>query len=333
MATIYDVCSKAGVSMATVSRVINGNNNVREQTRQKVLDAMKTLGYKPNISAQSLASKVTNSVGVLVSELSGPVYGPMMSEIESELRKAGKHVFIASGHSDAKQEKENIEFLISRNCDALIMHVEAVSDEYLLQLSKTDTPFILLNRYVKGLSENCITLNNIHGGYLATKALMDMGHKDIAYISGPLWKTDASDRLDGHKKALTEYGISYNEDLLYEGDFHEESGIKGLDNFLLKKQKFTALVCANDEMASGAMVQARESDIHVPDDLSIIGYDDIDVAYYLHPKLTTIRYPVDEMGHMAARWVIKNVYNKDINDIKHTFEPKLIVRNSCKKIS
>jgi len=333
MATIYDVCSKAGVSMATVSRVINGNNNVREQTRQKVLDAMKTLGYKPNISAQSLASKVTNSVGVLVSELSGPVYGPMMSEIESELRKAGKHVFIASGHSDAKQEKENIEFLISRNCDALIMHVEAVSDEYLLQLSEADTPFILLNRYVKGLSENCITLNNIHGGYLATKALMDMGHKDIAYISGPLWKTDASDRLDGHKKALTEYGISYNEDLLYEGDFHEESGIKGLDNFLLKKQKFTALVCANDEMASGAMVQARESDIHVPDDLSIIGYDDIDVAYYLHPKLTTIRYPVDEMGHMAARWVIKNVYNKDINDIKHTFEPKLIVRNSCKKIS
>ncbi|MCP4273196.1 MAG: LacI family DNA-binding transcriptional regulator [Gammaproteobacteria bacterium] len=332
MATIYDVCSKAGVSMATVSRVINGNDNVRDKTRQKVLDAMKALGYKPNINAQSLASKVTHSIGILVSELYGPIFGPMMGEIESELRKSGKHVFIASGHSDADQEKENIEFLISRNCDALIMHVEAVSDEYLLELSKGDTPFVLLNRYVKGLPENCITLNNIHGGYLATKALLDMGHKDIAYISGPLWKTDASDRLEGHKNALTEYGINYNEDLLYEGDFHEESGINGLDNFLSKKQKFTALVCGNDEMASGAMVQARESDIHVPNDLSIIGYDDIDVAYYLHPKLTTIKYPVEKMGLMAARWVIKNVYNKDINDIQHTFEPQLIIRNSCKKI-
>jgi len=332
MATIYDVCSKAGVSMATVSRVINGNDNVRAKTRQKVLAAMKSLGYKPNISAQSLASKVTNSIGILVSELSGPVYGPMMSGIEEELRTAGKHAFIATGHSDIDREKESIDFLISRNCDALIMHVEAVPDDYLRDLSKGDTPFILLNRYVEGLSENCITLNNVYGGYLATKSLLDMGHKDIAYISGPLWKSDARDRLDGHKKALVEYGLKYNEKLLYEGDFHEQSGINGLKHFLTNKYEFTGLVCANDEMASGAMVQARDSAISIPDDLSIIGYDDINVAYYLHPKLTTIRYPVDEMGHMAARWVIKNVYNKDIKDIQHTFEPELIVRNSCKNL-
>jgi len=319
--------------MATVSRVINGSDNVRAKTRLKVLDAMKSLGYKPNISAQSLASKVTNSVGILVSELVGPVYGPMMSGIEEELRKAGKHAFIATGHSDVDREKESIDFLVSRNCDALIMHVEAVSDEYLLELSKGGTPFVLLNRYVDGLSENCITMNNIHGGYLATKALLDMGHKDIAYISGPLWKTDAKDRLQGHKKALAENGLCYDETLFYEGDFHEQSGIRGLEFFLLNKTKFTGLVCGNDEMASGAMVQARDSNIRVPDDLSIIGYDDINVAYYLHPKLTTIRYPVDEMGHMAARWVIKNVYNKHTDPILTMFEPRLINRDSCKKIS
>jgi len=329
MATIYDVCSKAGVSMATVSRVINGNDNVREKTRLKVLDAMKKLGYKPNINAQSLASKVTNSIGISVSELSGPFFGPMMSGIEKELRKAGKHAFIASGHSNLEQEKESIDFLISRNCDALIMHVEAVPDEYLLELSKGDTPFILLNRHVDGLSNNCITLNNINGGYLATKALLNMGHTDIGYISGPLWKTDTKDRLQGHKNALQEFGITFDQKLCYEGDFHEKSGMDGLEYFLSKKHKITGLVCANDEMASGAMVKARDTHIAVPGDLSIIGYDDINVAYYLHPKLTTIRYPVEEMGHMAAKWVVKNVYKKDIADIQNTFEPELIIRNSC----
>ncbi len=333
MATIYDVCSKAGVSMATVSRVINGTDNVREKTRQKVLSAMKSLGYKPNINAQSLASKVTNSIGISVPELSGPFFGPMMSGIEKELRKAGKHAFIASGHSVLEQEKESIDFLISRNCDALIMHVETVPDEYLLELYKGDTPFVLLNRHVNGLSNNCIALNNIHGGYLATKALLENGHKDIGYISGPFWKTDTKERLEGHKKALQEFGITFDKKLCFEGDFHEKSGMVGLEYFLQNKYKVTAIVCANDEMASGTMVEARDRHINVPDDLSIIGYDDINVAYYLHPKLSTIRYPVEEMGYMAARWVIKNVYNKDVGDIQNTFEPELIIRNSCKDLN
>ena len=332
MATIYDVCSKAEVSMATVSRVINGNPNVREKTRLKVKAAMAELKYKPNSIAQSLASKRSNSVGVLVSELYGPVYGPMMSGIEEELRKAGKHVFIATGHSDEEREKESIEFLISRNCDALIMHVEAVPDTYLIELQKEQTPIVLLNRNVPELPDNCINLNNNYGGYLATKCLLDKGHRDIAYIAGPLWKSDSQDRLEGHKKALAEYGIKFNEQLLFEGDFHEESGMNGLQYFLDKKLNFTGLICANDEMASGALEKARDAQISVPDDLSIIGYDDINVAYYLHPKLTTIRYPVEEMGKMAAKWVIKNVYKKDVDDIKTTFEPELIIRNSCKKL-
>jgi len=332
MATIYDVCSKAGVSMATVSRVINGNSNVREKTRQKVLAAMDSLGYTPNISAQALASKRTNSVGILVSELSGPIYGPMMSGIEEELRNAGKHAFIATGHSKVNREKESIDFLIGRNCDALILHVEAVSDEYLIELSKGSTPFVLINRYVEDIAENCITLNNNHGGYLATKTLLDIGHREIAYISGPLWKTDASERLAGHKKALAEFGIDYEESLFYEGDYREQSGMKGLKYLLSKSQTFTGLVCANDEMASGALVQARNLKVAVPDELSIIGYDDINFAYFLHPKLTTIRYPVEAMGHMAARWVIKNVYDKKTKDIQNTFEPEVIIRNSCKQL-
>jgi len=333
MATIYDVCDKAGVSMATVSRVINGNENVRKNTRQKVLDAMKSLGYKPNIIAQSLASKRTNSIGIHVSELSGPFYGPMMAGVEDELRKAGKHVFITSGHDDEKREKESIDFLISRNCDALILHVGAVSDKYLLDLYQGEIPIVLLNRYIPAMAEQCIILDNIHGGYIATKMLLEYGHRDIAYISGPLWKTDSQERLLGHKKALTEFDVSFDEDLFYEGDFHEQSGMKGLKYFLNSGKTFTGLACANDDMASGVLVKARETNIRIPENISVIGYDDINLAYYLHPKLTTVKYPIEEMARMAAKWILKNIYKKKIDRIVNTFLPELVVRDTCKKLN
>lgn len=332
MSTIYDVCRKANVSMATVSRVINGNENVRAKTRQKVLDAMDALGYKPNAIAQSLASKRSNSVGIQVSELTGPVYGPMMAGIEDELRNSNKHVFITSGHSDEDREKESIEFLISRNCDALILHVEAVDDNYLIELAKKKTPFVLINRYIKEIADRCIILDNTYGGYIATNSLIELGHKEIAYISGPVWKTDAMQRLEGHKKALKENGIKFNRALFYEGDFDEQAGISGLKAFLSKGLKFTAVACANDEMAAGALAACREANIRVPDEVSIVGYDDIDYAYYLHPKLTTVHYPVEEMGRMAAKWVLKHVYNKQMT-LSNTFSPFLIMRDSTRQIA
>ena len=143
MATIYEVSKLAGVSLATVSRVINNNTPVREATRVKVLEAMDKLGYHPNSIAQSLASSRSNSIGIVVSELNGPFFGTLLSDIEAAFRRAGKHVIIAAGHSDERLEKESIAFLKSRNCDALILHVEAVSDDYLRQLKEGGTPFIL----------------------------------------------------------------------------------------------------------------------------------------------------------------------------------------------
>ncbi|MCW9017770.1 MAG: LacI family transcriptional regulator, partial [Kangiellaceae bacterium] len=219
MATIYDVSVLAGVSLATVSRVMNNNAKVSEKTRQKVLAAMEELGYRPNTIAQSLASNRSNSVGILVSELYGYFYSAMLSGIEKELRRAGKHVIIAAGHSNKSDEVDGIEFLISRSCDALILHVEAVSDDFLIELSKTNTPFVLINRQVESLSSNCIVLNNEQGGYLATKAILEQGHRKISYISGPLWKRDAQDRLTGHKKALADYGVAFEEPLFVESDY------------------------------------------------------------------------------------------------------------------
>ena len=333
MATIYEVSSLAGVSLATVSRVINNNARVSDKTRKKVEVAMLELGYRPNSIAQSLASNCTNSVGILVSELHGAFFGQMMAGIESELRASGKHVIITTGHSEAEREKDGIEFLISRNCDALIVHLEGLTDEYLIELSRnTKTPIYFMSRIIPELAGNCIYLDNELGGYLAAKAMVDKGHTQIAYISGPKFKPDSKNRLIGHKRALSEHNLSFDDALYFEGDFTETGGKEGLKQFLTKKLAFTALVCANDEMASGAMTYAREHDFALPEDLSIIGFDDIIFSRHIYPKLSTIDNPVNDMGHMAAKLVLKNVYQHKNITINHSFSPELISRDSITQI-
>lgn len=329
MATIYDVSVLAGVSLATVSRVMNKNTNVSEKTKQKVLDAMAQLDYRPNAIAQSLASNCSNSVGVLVSQLDGPFYGPMMTEIEAALRDAGKHVIIAAGKSNESLEKDAVQFLLDRGCDALIIDVEAVSDDYLIDLCQQSTPIVLINRYVAAIRERCIYLDNELGGYLATQHMLSLGHKHIAYISGPLFKLDARQRLMGHKKALTESAIPYESELFYEGTFKESSGCDGMRHLLSLQRPFTAVICANDQMASGAISTCLEQGLKVPDDLSFMGYDNIPFPQYISPKLTSVSNPIHEMGKMAALWVLKHVYNKTDVEIISRFTPSLFVRNSA----
>lgn len=289
---------------------------------------MKQLGYQPNSIARSLASNCSNSVGVLVSELDGPFFGEMMSAIEAQLRAAGKHVIITPGHSEEDKEKNGLEFLISRNCDAIIAHVEAVTDDYLVELNKGKTPIFLISRYVEQMKENCISLDNVMGGYLATKHLLDLGHRDITYIAGPLFKPDAADRLTGHKKALNEYNIHFDEQSLYVGDFKETGGYNGLKHFFENKKQFTAIVCANDEMASGVMKCAREHNFELPKDLAIIGFDNVHFTSYLYPTLTTIDNPVEQMGKMAANLVLRDIYKQNRADIEHIFSPNLMMRDS-----
>lgn len=328
MPTIYEVSELAGVSLATVSRVMNNNTKVSDKTRQKVVDAMAKLGYRPNSIAQSLASNRSNSVGILVSELYGDFFGQMMSGIEIELRAAGKHVIITTGHCEEDKEKDGIEFLIGRNCDAIILHVETVSDEYLIDLCKGKIPVYVINRFIDDISDNCISLNNELGGYLATQTIIAQGHSNIAYIAGPQYKRDSQARLAGHKRALAKNNILFDESLYYEGDYKETGGSVGLKHFISNNKTFTALICANDEMASGSMTYAREHGFLLPEDLSIIGFDNNNFARHTYPKLTTIDNPVNEMGKMAAKLVLKDVYQQKNLSIKHFFEPTLITRNS-----
>lgn len=328
MATIYEVSERAEVSLATVSRVMNNSARVSEKTREKVLQAMRDLGYTPNSIAQSLASNRSNTVGIVVPELHGPFFSTMLSGIEQELRAAGKYVVITIGHSDAEKEEASIEFLRSRKCDALILHVDGVSDAYLEKLAQGDVPFVLLNRQVDGLAERCIDLDNEMGGYIACQAMIELGHRHIAYIRGPAWKNDANARLRGHRRALREAGIRPDSRLFFEGDYHETTGATGLDALLESGLQFTALLCANDEMAAGAMDEARRKGIAIPRELSIVGFDNVNFARYLHPKLSTVDYPLSDIGTMAARWVLHSVYEKDGVELLHSFTPRFIARDS-----
>lgn len=332
MATIYEVAELAGVSLATVSRVMNNNTKVSDKTRTKVLLAMETLGYRPNAIAQSLASNRTNSVGVLVSELHGGFFGFIMDGIENELRLANKHIIITTGHSDQEQEKSAIDFLISRKCDALILLTDSVDDDYLISISK-QIPTVLVNRKIAAMADNCISLDNEKGGYLATKELINNGHTDIAYIAGPDWKVDSHDRFLGHQRALAEHNLTYHPELLYQGDFNEDSGFAGFNQLFELPQKFTALACGNDEMASGAMKAARNKGLNLPTNLSIVGFDNNMFASYLYPELTTIDNSAFFMGQMATDIILKNVYKQDDIVIKNLFEPKLVKRNSIKALS
>ncbi len=327
MANIYEVAELAGVSLATVSRVINPGAKVSEKTRQKVLSAMQQLGYQPNSIAQSLATRSSNSVGVIVSELHGPFFGAMLSAIEETLKGAGKFVLVAAGHSKEEQEREAVRFLVSRNCDALIVHCERLTDKFLVDHDHENTPLVVMNRKVRGLADRCFSLNNELGGFLATQSLLRRKHKKIAYISGPLDWGDAKQRLAGHKRALTEAGVKFDERLLYEGDYHETGGQEALNALLAKKIPFTALACANDEMAAGAMAAAHERGLDLPRELSIVGYDDAPISRYVYPKLTTVHYPIADMGRMAARWVLKNVYEQE-HVVQQVFEPELVERDS-----
>ena len=325
--SISKVAKLAGVSSSTVSRVINPGAKVSEKTRQKVLAAMQQLGYQPNSIAQSLATRSSNAVGVLVSELYGPFFGTMLSAIEQTLKAAGKFVLVAAGHSNEDQEREAIRFLVSRNCDALIVHVERLSDKFLVDHDHNTTPLVVMNRKVRGLADHCFSLNNELGGYLATRSLLKNKHRRIAYISGPLDWGDAKQRLAGHKRALEEAGVKFDERLLHEGDYHETGGQDALAALFSKDVPFTAVVCANDEMAAGAMAAAHERGLELPQELSIVGFDDAPISRYVYPKLTTIHYPIADMGAMAARWVLKHVYEQE-HDVQQAFEPRLVERDS-----
>jgi len=332
VATIKEVSCRANVSPATVSRVLTGNTSVADPTRARILSAMQELGYTPNMFARGLVTNRSHSIGVVVNDLSSPYYGSLLGGIESAIEEAGMHLIVSSGHARRDSERQAVELLQRRHSDALILHLEEALDDEIVCWAKLGTPLVLVGRYVAELEHASVHLDNELGGYMATKHLIKHGHTRVAHITGPLKLYDSRARLAGYRRALAEAGIPFDEQLVVEGDFQEEGGQLAVGRLLLREKGITAIFAANDQTAAGVLRALREGDVRVPDDISLIGYDDIIFARYLQPELTTVRQPLEEMGRAAAKLVLAALFgnsgNDSLKEVPRRFEPTLIQRAS-----
>jgi LacI family transcriptional regulator len=328
MATIRDVSRLANVSVSTVSRVLNGVVPVSDTKRTAVLDAIERLGYRPNVFARSLATNRSGGIGVVVNELSSPMYAAIIQGIEAVIEAQGLHMIVSSGHATRQLERTSYQFLKERRTDALILQLEATPDDDILAWSGHETPIVVVGRYIEELADRCIHLDNVYGGYIATRHLIERGHRRIAHITGNMALKDARDRVDGYRRALFEAGIPYEEPLLVEGNFVEEGGQNGMQRLLDRDTGFTALFAANDQTAAGAMSVLRARCLRVPEDVSVIGFDDVFLAKYVYPTLTTVRQPLVEMGKAAAWLTISALGARARGEVIKKFEPVLVERES-----
>jgi LacI family transcriptional regulator len=332
MATIRDVAKLAKVSISTVSRVINGTCIVAAEKESKVLKAMAELGYKPNTFAQSLATNRSNSIGIIVGDMLGWFPGSMVQGVEKVIADTGLHLIVSSGHAKANTERQAIDFLIDRRCDALIVHIDALSDNELIEISKQySTPIILINRYIHELRDHCVYLNNESGGQLATKYLVRQGHTKIACITGQLYKPDSRARLQGYRMILDHYHLPFREELVLESDYSEDGGFKTVNRLLERTNDFTAIFFGNDNMAIGGLNALKDAHFKVPEEISIIGFDNALMSRYITPKLSTIEMPITDMAEAAAQLALSFINKKKFYDIQQEYNPKLISRESIVK--
>ena len=336
MATIKDVAKEAGVSIATTSRVINNAPHTSEKAIVAVKKAMETLGYRPNSNARALVSKTSNTIGVLVNDVSAPFFGSMVKAIDTVANEQGKQVLIGNGYHDATKEKHAIDLLINSRCESLVVHSKGLSNEVLIKLADEVPGMVLINRFIPEIASRCIALDNYKGSYLATEHLIRQGHQHIGYICSSHDIDDAHDRKTGYLQALEDNGINVKEEYIEYGEPDEEGGEQAVINLIAKNTPITAIATYNDYMAAGCMALLQENGIRIPEDMSVIGFDDGHIARYIYPRLTTIRYPIQIMANQAVNLSLK-LASRDAEEEEQKehklFIPILVRRSSVGCIS
>jgi LacI family transcriptional regulator len=330
MATIKDVARLAGVGVGTASRVISGKGSFSKDAAERVAAAVKQLGFRPSATARALSLRSTGTIGVFVPDFKGPYYGPLLHSIDTELRQFDRHMVVANGcgHDDRRQQAlDGVRFLISRDCDGVIIASTALKDVDFMQLRDGFPQLAVVNRDVKGMRSHCFTVDHRAAGHLAANTLLDKGHRQFAVVSGPATASDNRQRLQGFFEALEQAGVNAKKVPVEEGDFAAQSGWDAMERLLATGQRFTALFSANDQMAMGAISCLGHRGIAVPQQVSVLGYDDTDVAAFTSPRLSSVHIPVDEMGLNACRMLLNSCYGMTLK-ISREFEPSLVTRDS-----
>ncbi len=323
------VAIKAGVSTSTVSHVINKTRFVSTDKKERVFKAIKELDYQPNGLARNFRKKRTKTIGLIIPDNTNPYFAEVARGVEDACFELGYSVILCN--SDRKMEKEinYLELLMEKGVDG-IAFVSVGDDKKATDIfGKKRVPKVLLDREIPGLQLDSVLVDNQLGGFLATEYLIKLGHRRIACITGPSKLSSSMERETGYYNALKKSNIIPDKILIQSGSFHSDSGYEAIKNLLLKSNPPTAIFACNDLIAIGAMFGANEMGFKVPNDLSIIGFDDISIASFMAPRLTTVMQPKYDIGKTAANLLIKRIINRDLPVKLEIFKPVLTIRGSC----
>ena len=326
--TIVEVAEKAGVSLGTVSRVINNDIHVAAETRERVLAVTKELGYVANRQARGLKGRKTNVIGVLVPDLGTGYIGEIMRGIDTELGISQLDLMLFTTHRMADKEANYVANMVQGMVDGLLFVLPRNPSDYIGTLSRRNFPFALIDH--QGTNDPCpsVGATNWQGAYNATEYLIKLGHRRIGFITGSVDLSAATDRLDGYKSALRTNHIPENPDLIYEGTFSQPDGYAGAMALLDLQEMPTAIFASNDVMAMGAMDAVRSLDLCIPEDISILGFDDIPQSAVIRPALTTVRQPLEQMGRVATQMLIDILKNPESEVDQIRLPTELIIRGS-----
>jgi len=329
--TMKDVAKKAGVSISTVSHVINKTRYVEEETRKKVLDAIKELGYRPNIVARSLRKKSTNTIGLIVSNIANLFYPEVVRGIEDVLLQNKYNIILCNSDEDINKEREYIEVLYSKQVDGLIITPSKSTEtrKNLELFISQDIPVILVDRRISGIETDVVLADNVSGTYSATEYLLNLGHKRIAIITGPLDTTTGRERLEGYLKALEEHNIPIEKDLIREGNFKRDGGYERGKELLEMSNPPTAIISSNNLMTLGLISAINEKKLRIPKDISVISFDDMEWFQYFCPPLTSIYQPSYELGKNAGLLLMERLKRRRKKPKEVILPTRLIIRESC----
>ena len=322
-----DVAERAGVSTSTVSHVINHTRFVTPALTDRVRAAMAELGYQPNVLARSLRRKETLTLGMIVPDSSSPFFAMMVRAIEETCFQQGYSVVLTNSEEDPARELSNVSVLLGKQVDGLIFVAVGMGNDDLRRVLRS-VPVVVVDRDLPGIEIDAVLVDNLGGGYQATQHLIELGHRRIACITGPSATTPSAERVIGYYRALGEAGIPADESLVVRGDFQFGSGYAGAKALLTRPDPPTAIFVCNDLMAVGAISAAAELGYCQTADLSIVGFDNITLAAYTTPSLTTVAQPIHEIGRLATEMLIQRIQTPNMPYQRRVLPTRLVIRKS-----
>ncbi len=330
--TIYDVAREASVSMATVSRVVNGNPNVKPATRKKVLEVIERLGYRPNAVARGLASKKTTTVGVIIPDISSTFFADLARGIEDIATMYKYNIILSNSDQNIDKELHLINTMLGKQVDGIVFMSGNVTNQHVEEFEKSPVPIVLAGSIEETGKLPSVNIDYEQAAYDVTKSFIDKGHTHIAFVIGPLHEPiNSVKKLAGYKRALAEAGIEYLEDLVVEGDDTYDSGIEAIDKLMEADTKPTAIFVGQDEMALGVVHGAEDKGYSIPEDFEIISSDNTRLTLMVRPQLTTVVQPLYDIGAVAMRLLTKLMNQEKMNETIIVLPHRIEERDSTRK--